>query len=173
MQVSVTFTGTQEQINEVVRKVNGDEASEATATASATPTPMLTRAGISKEVDADEAVEEKQKRHRRTKAEMEAARAPAPKPAKKKAAPVVEEDDEETEAADETADVEYDADLDDEPVAAKSKLTLEGDIIPAFQAYAKKYSREKAGAVLSKLGVRAVREIPVEAYPAVLATLRL
>ncbi len=51
--------------------------------------------------------------------------------------------------------------------------TLEGDIIPAFQKFADKHSREKAGKVLAKYGVKSVRDLPKEKYPEILKLLKV
>lgn len=63
-----------------------------------------------------------------------------------------------------------------EPAKAKvgrpaAKLTLETHIIPAFQAFAKKHSREKAGAVLTKYKVKSVRDLPEAEYGKILRLL--
>lgn len=53
-----------------------------------------------------------------------------------------------------------------------SKLTLEGDIIPAMASYAKKYDREKAAKLLKKFGAKNVRAVPADKYPELLAAAR-
>lgn len=58
------------------------------------------------------------------------------------------------------------------PVAAKGP-TLEGDVIPAFKAFVKKHSKEKAKKILAKYKVSNVRELPAKVYPEVLKLLRV
>lgn len=103
--------------------------------------------GINQDEPACEGSEvkaEPEKRKRRTKAEMEAeAKVEAPEP-------------------------EEEVDLGE---VEEKKLSLENDVIPAFQKYAKKYDRAKAGAVLAKFGVRSVRDLPADKYAAVLEVL--
>lgn len=60
---------------------------------------------------------------------------------------------------------------DSEEDTSEAALTLDGDIIPAFQAYAKKHSREKAAKVLAKYKVTSVRELPEKTWNDVLKTL--
>ncbi len=60
-----------------------------------------------------------------------------------------------------------------EPTKATKGLTLEGNIIPAFQKFADKHSREKAGKVLTKYGVKSVRDLPKEKYPEILKLLKV
>lgn len=45
------------------------------------------------------------------------------------------------------------------------------DIIKAFQAYATEYSREKAAKVLTKFGVKSVKDLPQDQYAAVMEVL--
>lgn len=108
------------------------------------------------------------------------------RPAKAKAAPVEEEEDDfgTEEAEDASNELELSSDdapeaEDDEveeapakPAAKKAapKKTLD-DVIAAFRAYAAKHSREKAAAVLKKLDVKSVRDIPAEKYDGVLKVL--
>lgn len=56
-------------------------------------------------------------------------------------------------------------------VTAAKPLTLEKNIIPAFQAFAKKHSREKAGKVLAKYKVKSVRDLPTTKFPEILKLL--
>lgn len=58
------------------------------------------------------------------------------------------------------------------PAKAVKGPTLEGDIIPAFQAYAKEHSREKAAKILQRFKVNSVRALPVESYASVLKLLK-
>lgn len=60
-----------------------------------------------------------------------------------------------------------DIDLGDE----EKTPTLENDIIPAFQAYAKKHSREAAAKVLAKYKVKSVRDLPEAKFGEVIKTL--
>lgn len=100
-------------------------------------------------------------------------RAPAKAAKATKAAVEVadDEDDEENfelatddggEAAD-VVDAEETEEADDAP-------TLD-DVTKAFQTYAKKHSREKAAAILKKLGAKSVRDIKPGQYEKVLKTL--
>lgn len=50
-------------------------------------------------------------------------------------------------------------------------LTLEGDIIPAFQNFAKKHSREKAAKILAKFKAKKVTELSPNSYGEVLSLL--
>ncbi len=54
----------------------------------------------------------------------------------------------------------------------KKKLTMEGDIVPAFTRYTNKHSRDKAGELLKKLGIKnSVRKAPPELWPKLLKAL--
>lgn len=55
--------------------------------------------------------------------------------------------------------------------AAGKALSLEDDIIPAFQQFAKKHSREKAAKILAKFKAKKVQEIPAKHYAEVLKLL--
>ena len=64
----------------------------------------------------------------------------------------------------------------DEPTPAeveapKAPLTFETDIIPAFQAYAKRNSRDAAIAILTSYKVKSVREIPPQYFHEVMEKL--
>ncbi len=83
------------------------------------------------------------------------------------------EQEAEDEADEETEETEDD--IDEAPPAKVKKakvLSLEADMIPAFQAYAKKHSREKAGKILNKFKVKAVRDLPPAKFPEILALLK-
>lgn len=78
----------------------------------------------------------------------------------------IPEDDEE-----ELLDENNDDDEEEKPAKKAKKLTLDGNIIPSFRAFAKKHSREKAGAVLAKFKVKSVRDLKETDYPKVLKLL--
>ncbi len=122
----------------------------------------------------------KGKRGRPSKAEMEARKAKEAEADEfeTEAEEDVEEDEaEEDEADDEREEEDEEEDEADEEEAppAKKKAkgpSLEADIIPAFQAYAKRHSREKAGKILAKFKAKAVRDIPPAKFPEVLKLLK-
>lgn len=60
---------------------------------------------------------------------------------------------------------------DDVTEEAEETLTLD-DMILAFKAYAGKHTREKAGKILTKYGVKSVRDLKPEQYSEVLAILK-
>ncbi len=89
------------------------------------------------------------------------------------------DDDEELEGTDD-ADIDMSDDEEDEKPApkkgasGKKELTLEGDVIPAMQKYAQKYSREKAQKLLlAKFKVKTARNLDAKQYPALLALLKV
>lgn len=59
----------------------------------------------------------------------------------------------------------------DVPAAPAKVLSYETDIIPAFQAYAKRNSRDAAIAVLTHYGVKSVRELPTSVFQEVMEKL--
>lgn len=59
------------------------------------------------------------------------------------------------------------------PKDVKGALTLEGHIVPAFQKYAAKFSRDKASKVLAKYKVKTVRDLPKDKYAEVLKLLKV
>lgn len=69
------------------------------------------------------------------------------------------------------ADEELDLGDEEEEESEEEKPTLEGHIIPAFQAFAKKHSREKAGAILGKYKVKSVRDLPETEFSKILSLL--
>lgn len=82
----------------------------------------------------------------------------------------------ETEEAEETETEEAEAEPEEEekPEPPKApKLTLEKHIIPAFQAYAKKHTREKAGEILTKYKVKSVRDLPADKYAEIMKKLKV
>lgn len=60
----------------------------------------------------------------------------------------------------------------EEKPAKKSALSLDKDVIPAFQKFAKKHSKEAAFKILKKYGVKAVRDLPATKYTEVLKLLK-
>lgn len=89
-------------------------------------------------------------------------------------------------APEEDADTGFEEEPEEEeepapPVAAKKNskkaLDVDTDILPAYQAYAKKHSREKATKVLSKVlnkhKVKSVRNLPAAVLPEVLELLKV
>lgn len=118
---------------------------------------------------------DKPKRHRRTKAELEAARTNAVR-AKSRGELHEQDEDKDVNAEFESEDVsEQPDDFDLGEGTPEVVLSLEGDIIPAFQAYSKKHGREKAGAILKKFfkdkETASVRALPTEKYPEVMEAL--
>jgi hypothetical protein len=109
----------------------------------------------------------------------------ATKGKKAKAAPVVEEDeaetDEELETADESEDeieeddaeeIEDEEETEEEPAPKKasSKIKL-SDVIVAFQRYAKRHDRDAARKVLAKFKVKNVQDLDAADYAKVMKTL--
>jgi len=91
----------------------------------------------------------------------------------KRAAAKAEETEEEFDLDGETEtteEVEASADDETETEAEEEKTTLD-DVVKAFQKYAAKYSREKAGKILAKFKVKSVRDIPAEKYDSVMKML--
>ena len=58
------------------------------------------------------------------------------------------------------------------PVPAEKALTLEEDIIPAFQKFAREKSREEAGKIIAAYGAKSVRELPADKYAEILGKLQ-
>lgn len=98
--------------------------------------------------------------------------------------------DDEPEADDEVAEDETEADDDDEaaedeaedeetkPEPVKTRKGVKAakgptldEVIKAFQEYAAKHSRDKAGAILAKYKVKSVRNLPPEKFPEILKRL--
>lgn len=77
----------------------------------------------------------------------------------------------ETESTD-TDDETFGLDAADETEAeAEAVVITQKDIIKAFQVYATKTSREKAAKVLTKFGVKSVKDLKESQYAAVMTTL--
>jgi len=73
-----------------------------------------------------------------------------------------EEDDDEEEEEEETPPAKKKT----KDSKKSSRLDLEGDLLPAFQAYAQKYTRDKAMKLLDKIGgVKSIRNVPEEKWP--------
>lgn len=155
MQVSVTLTGGLDEITRALNILLLDSEDNQPEV----PTPMLDRA-------SEVSTGDKPKRHRRTKAEVEAERAAAAKKSEPE-----DDDEQESDETEEEDDGLGEIEEVEEPKKA-TKLTLEGDIIPAFRAFAGKHTREKAGKVLAKFGVKSVKDIPAAKYADVLKVLR-
>jgi len=162
MQVQVTLVGGIEAMSGILATLaTANERGITTTIKDPRDAVVTTTQGYS-----DEELKTKAPRVRRTKAQIEAdEKAEKQTKVKSKPAAVEETEIEETEDID---DGIGEIDEDETP----TKYTLEADIIPAFQAYAKKHNREKAGKVLIKFGVKSVRDLPTAKYHEVLETLR-
>lgn len=79
-------------------------------------------------------------------------------------------DDEDSGDDDDASD---DDDEEEKKPAKGKKLSLEKDILPAFQAYAKKHGRPKAAAILKKFKVKSVRELPPAKFAEALKLVKL
>jgi len=113
------------------------------------------------------AVTDKPRRGRKSNAQKEAEAAAAAKAAKG------DDDDFETDTEEESED---DLDFGDEPAKSeKKKLTLDGNIIPAFKEFVSRHGedgRTKAGEILAKFKVKSVRDLPEEKYTDVMKLLK-
>lgn len=161
MQVQVTLTGPLAEIAAVLGRLDNGEIKNSEKLELPTGT-----------VPSEQ--ETKPKRHRRTKAQLESDRQLGLRAAGKEVAEIYKQD---TTNADVDIDEMKDIDLGDEPeteeTPAEKELGLESDIIPAFRAYADKHGRPAAGQILTKLGVKSVRDLKTAQYPGVLNMLRL
>lgn len=176
MQVTITIGGENEkEFVNILGRLSTAFSSEVAVPAPPTRELYASHATlpVASEFKVPEPLREPQKRHRRTKAEIEAA-----KLAEGGASSTVIK---EVEARDESEDAtpagdEYDTaevDLGDAPTPTKKALDLDDDIIPAFQKYAAKHSRDKAAAVLAKFGVKSVRNLGEDKYVEVLKLLKV
>lgn len=110
---------------------------------------------------------------------------PAPKPARgrppksAKPAEVEEEEEDETEEGEEApGEEDEDFNFDDEeeveekkPAGKKKPVITESQIIAAFRAYASANSREAAGKILKKFGVKSTKDLTEDQYSDVLSLL--
>jgi len=77
------------------------------------------------------------------------------------------------ETTDEDTQEEFDlGDAEEVEEPKKMKAITEDDMIKAFKAYANEHSREKAGKILAKFGVKSVRDLKAAEYGKVLKTLQ-
>jgi len=106
---------------------------------------MGLKAAIEKSEAKEEAPEEPKKKERKAKAKVE-----------------------EEETFDLGSDEETEDDADDEADAEDDNWDVEKDIIPAFKAYAKEHSREKALKVLKKYGAKSVHDLATKDYQKVM-----
>lgn len=170
MQVSVTLTGELQDILHILQGLPGNVGAKVPLP----PSPVTTVSPPLAVTTPPPATEKRGRKPKTEKAEPVAAPQAAVAPA------VFPEDLDETEAGEslEMTDSPFDLGFEEPPpapvkaaAAPAPKLSLEKDVIPAFQSFAKRHSREKASNILGSLGVRSVRDLKPEQYAQVIGML--
>lgn len=83
-----------------------------------------------------------------------------------------EEDEEAEDEESEDEEAEDEEEVEEEEIPkAKKKLTLEGNVIPAFRTASKKAGKEKVQKLLKSYGVTSVRDLPEKKFGEVLQKL--
>ncbi len=120
-------------------------------------------------IAAEEVTEEKPRKTRKPKVEKE------PEPAEDEIDEFgLGDDDDAGDESEEESDFEGEEEEEEKPAkkAKAAAIDLDKDIIPAFQKFAAKHSREKAQKILGKYKAKNVRQLPVEKYGEILKLLK-